>query len=73
MSGLSKSLKKADMHRQRINARAQQKAGAAAQNIAGGVIDLGLNAGLALVTKSPWAVAATVASAGLLVHSIFGD
>ena len=66
-------LKKADMHRQRINTAATAKAGTAAVSVLGGVVDLGLNAGLALVTRSPWAVAATAVSAGLLAASIFGD
>lgn len=66
-------LVKADMARQRINVAATAKAGTAAASVLGGVVDLGLNASLALVTRSPWAAAATVASAAILAHQIFGD
>lgn len=64
------ALKKADLARSTINAAATTRAGAAATSILGGVLDLGLNAGLALVTRSPWAIAATVAGAGLLAHQL---
>jgi len=71
---LKQGLQKADLARQRINVGAQKRAGAAASNILGSVVDLGANAALALVTKSPWAIAGTLAAGAALAANLFsGD
>lgn len=64
-------VQKASLKRQQINAAASKRAGEAAVNIGVGVLDLAVNAGLAIVTKNPYAIAGTAVAAGLLAKQLF--
>lgn len=64
-------LKKADLARQAMHTKAVAKAGTSAVGLTGAGLDLALNTGLALATKSPLAAAAALASGAFLVNKLF--